>query len=201
MSITLETQGRRIYVRGNTYPIKNALRDIGAKWDADARAWWIGTTKRTALEELVAKLGGSTGSAVAPASGSSEPRREAPGEDAKVAARATYKGRTYYVAGRVERGRTNWDDEVEPVYSRDGSRVLLYFRDGSSQFWAAREAVRIEKSYRRPTTIRSLREYAAQKREDRQTGTCSCSCHREANAGAPGTTLYDGCERCGCEAC
>jgi len=27
-----------------------------------------------------------------------------------------------------------------------------------------------------------------------------CRCHREPGAGRPGTTLYDGCDRCGCEA-
>lgn len=28
----------------------------------------------------------------------------------------------------------------------------------------------------------------------------SCRCHRERNAGQPGSILYDGCDRCGCEA-
>lgn len=27
----------------------------------------------------------------------------------------------------------------------------------------------------------------------------SCRCHRERNAGHPGSILYDGCDRCGCE--
>jgi len=27
-----------------------------------------------------------------------------------------------------------------------------------------------------------------------------CSCHKQKNAGAPGTILFDGCNKCGCEA-
>jgi len=27
-----------------------------------------------------------------------------------------------------------------------------------------------------------------------------CFCHRQNNAGAPGTILFDGCSKCGCEA-
>jgi hypothetical protein len=29
----------------------------------------------------------------------------------------------------------------------------------------------------------------------------ACRCHREHNAGQPGSILFDGCDRCGCEAC
>lgn len=31
------------------------------------------------------------------------------------------------------------------------------------------------------------------------TENCRCSCHRESGAGKPGSILYDGCDRCGCE--
>lgn len=33
----------------------------------------------------------------------------------------------------------------------------------------------------------------------RTTTRCTCRCHTEAHAGAAGTTLYDGCDRCGCQ--
>lgn len=42
MTISIETQGRRHYLRGDTYPIKDALRAAGAHWDAEAKAWWTG---------------------------------------------------------------------------------------------------------------------------------------------------------------
>lgn len=195
MALTIETAGRRIYVLGDTYPIRDMLREAGCRWDPERRAWWGGATKREALDALVASMGSASAQPQA-----SEPRREAPGIGATVAGRAEYKGRTYYVAGRVVRGRTHWDDEVAPVASRDGSRVLLYFRDGSSSFWAAADAVRVAKRYQRPTTIQRLRDYAEQAKSY-GTDECRCRCHHEPNAGAPGSTLYDGCDRCGCEAC
>lgn len=40
--ITLERTGRRTWFRGDTYGARNILRDGGAKWDQEAKAWWIG---------------------------------------------------------------------------------------------------------------------------------------------------------------
>jgi len=57
---------------------------------------------------------------------------------------------------------------VCPVQTQDGAKVLLYFRDGSSQFWADRAAIRTIKSYDRPQTIRGLQEYAAGRRAERE---------------------------------
>lgn len=54
-AITLETSGRRIYARGNTYPLREQLRDMGGHWDGEAKAWWVGSGKRAQLEKLVAK--------------------------------------------------------------------------------------------------------------------------------------------------
>lgn len=159
MSISIETVGRRHYLRGNTYPIREQIRAAGCKWDAAEKAWYSG--KRETAESVA----GST-AADAP---QQQTGREAPGLDATVAGRAEYKGRTYYVAGRVARGRTHWDDTVEAVSSRDGSKILLYFRDGSSQFWAAREAVRVVKQYDRAQTIQRLRDYAERAKSDRET--------------------------------
>lgn len=193
-SISIQSEGRRHYLIGNTYPIKDKLRSAGAKWDADRKAWWTGK------KELAEQLAGSAAATTAAAVSGDRPASEAPGEDATVAGRAEYKGKTYYIAGRVDRGRTHWDDRVAAVESRDGSRVLLYFRDGSRSFWAAASELRVLKSYSKPTTIAGLREYAEQAKTH-GTDECRCSCHRERNAGAPGSTLYDGCDRCGCEAC
>ena len=38
--ITIEKTGRRYYLQGNTYPIKDQLRAAGAHWDREERAWW-----------------------------------------------------------------------------------------------------------------------------------------------------------------
>ncbi|HKY40745.1 MAG TPA: hypothetical protein VJN18_32645 [Polyangiaceae bacterium] len=160
-TITIQSEGRRHYLIGNTYPIKDKLRAAGAKWDSDRKAWWTG--KRDLAEQLAS--GASAEAAPAAESGSSpSASREAPGEGAIVAGRATYKGKTYYVAGRVERGRTHYDDRASAVTSRDGSRILLLFRDGSSQFWAARGDVQIGKTYDRPQTIGRLKRFAEEAR-------------------------------------
>ena len=192
-SVALEKVGRRVYVRGNTYPIKGELRSAGAKWDPEQKAWWIGSSKRAAIESVVSS--GASASHVAP-------RRdvEAPGTDATVAGRARYKGRTYYVAGRVSRGRTHWDDGVEAIQSRDGQRILLYFRDGSRQFWAASSDVEILRGYQRPTTIARLREYAEQRKaEDRGEAECPV-CARHCTCGTSFCHHHhDGCDRCGAE--
>jgi hypothetical protein len=125
MSIQTETAGRRTYIIGDTYPHREALRAAGAHWDADRRAWWIGS--RSTAEALAASLA-STSTSASTSNG--------PGRAGVVAGRARYKGRAYYVAGRRVRGRTPYDDIVEAVTTRDGSRVMLYSRDGSRQFWA-----------------------------------------------------------------
>jgi len=154
-NISLQTEGRRIYVTGNTYPFKDQLKAAGAKFDGARKAWWIGVQKRDEIERAVAKA--EPKQAQQSNGGGNTPRE---GLDSIVAGRGKYKGRTYYLAGREERGRTHWDDGVVPVQTRDGAKYLLYFRDGSKQFWAAQELVEVGKIYQAPKTIRSLREYA-----------------------------------------
>lgn len=47
-------EGRRIYVRcGYKTQLNQALRDLGAHWDSDQRARWVGVTKKTRVVELV----------------------------------------------------------------------------------------------------------------------------------------------------
>lgn len=151
-NIELKEEGVRVYVLGNTFPIKDAIKSAGGHWDGDRKAWWIGKKKKAELEAKI-------NSASAPAQGQSSERKE-PGEDATVAGRAEYKGKTYYMAGRVDRGRTQWDDRCEVITTRDGSKYLLYSRDGKMEFWAARELVKVVKTYSKPQTIRGLRQFA-----------------------------------------
>lgn len=189
--LTIKTEGRRTYIVGNTFQFRDRLRALGAHWDASRKAWWTG--KREEAEALVAEIN---------ASGTQREKAQdkAPryGLDSIIAGRVEYKGRAYYAAGK-ETHRSYYDSAVAPVTTKDGSRILLYFRDGSRQFWADASEIRWMKRYSIPQTIRSVRAYAQEARSY-GTGECRCSCHREPNAGAPGTTLYDGCDRCGCEA-
>lgn len=150
--ITVEKKGRRHYLRNLPFGMKDKAKDKGCKWDPEERCWW--TSKADVAADLAGAGSGS------PASDSGSREREAPGESAIVAGRATYNGKTYYLAGSVERGHTRYDDRVYSVQTRDGAKCLLYFRDGSSSFWADRSDVQIVKTYDRPQTIRGLRKYA-----------------------------------------
>jgi hypothetical protein len=165
MTITIDQQGRRFYLRGNTFPIKDRLRTAGCKWDADAKCWYTG--KRELAEQLA---GQPEQSAPQVEKASAQTDQKGPGDEAIVAARATYKGHAYYVAGRVDRGRTHWDDRVSAVSTRDGAKMLLYSRDGKLQFWAARDLVSVTKSYDKPQTIGKLRRFAEKAKEARAQG-------------------------------
>jgi hypothetical protein len=34
--------GRRSYILGNTYTVRDHLKSEGARWDPDEHAWWVG---------------------------------------------------------------------------------------------------------------------------------------------------------------
>lgn len=157
---TIEKKGRRHYLRGLPFGLKDRAKASGCKWDADERCWW------TSKADVAAEIAGAAADASASDSGSRQ--REAPGDEAVVAGRVTYKGKTFYVAGRTVRGRTTYDDRVEGIVTRDGAKILLYFRDGSSSFWAARDAVEVVKRYDRPQTIGGLNRYAEKAKADKE---------------------------------
>jgi hypothetical protein len=191
MTITIESSGRRHYIVGDTYGVRAEIKSAGAHWDHDRRAWWLGDRKKA--EALVASLASA---------GSGEKRdHEAPGLDATVAGRAQYKGKSYYIAGRSYRDPYDgYRSSVRAVTSRDGTRVLLYARDGSFEFWAPTESIEQTSTYQRPRTIRSLREYAEQARRAQETGECATCEHNFAQGRwAPyrGSGDYDTCHMCG----
>lgn len=53
MAIAIETVGRRVYLRGETYSLRHQLRNLGAHWDADHGAWWVGAGKRAEVQALI----------------------------------------------------------------------------------------------------------------------------------------------------
>ena len=184
MTITIDQQGRRFYLRGNTFPIKDQLRSAGCKWDPEAKCWYTG--KRELADQFINQFQTDKAPDV-----TNEPSatsdRQAPGDDAIVAGRATYKGKTYYVAGRLDRGRAHWDDRASAVTTRDGAKTLLYSRDGKLQFWVARDLVSVTKSYDKPQTIGKLRRFAEKAKEARAQGN---------EDGIAGGQRYE-CEECG----
>lgn len=86
LSISTEKVGQRIYVAGNTYAVKDRLKQAGCHWDGDRKQWWIGAAKASQIESIVGSLDG------APA-----PKEDL--GDRRVYAQVEYKGRKYYVIG------------------------------------------------------------------------------------------------------
>lgn len=151
---TIETVGRRHYLRNLPYEQRDAAKRAGCRWDPSERAWWSG--KLETAEAAIAY-------AAEPETKSDE-EAENERRSRKVIGSAKYKGRTYYISARLVRGRTAWDDEYTPVLTRDGAKIQLVYRDGSSDFWALRDAVEITKEYRSAMSIGQLRDFAEQRR-------------------------------------
>ena len=51
--VTYEQVGARVYILGDTFAIRAAIKSAGGHWDADRKAWWVGATKRAAIELAV----------------------------------------------------------------------------------------------------------------------------------------------------
>lgn len=158
MRLEVMDHGRRSYVFGDTYSLRERLRQIGAKWDPDRRGWYVPISDKSKLEDLVDEVLSDRGVDAPPAS-LSMASDNGPGEDGVVFGRAVYKDRPCYVAGWVERGRTRFDDFVHPVTTKDGTKLLLYSMDGKKKWWAPESSVRIERMYQKPKTIGSIKRF------------------------------------------
>jgi len=89
---TLTKAGPRVYLTGLPFGHKDAAKkELGANWDGDRRAWWVGAGKAAAAEAFVARLN------AAPAPDDTD--------GCRVYAKVTYKGRTYFVVAET-RDRT-----------------------------------------------------------------------------------------------
>ena len=42
-----------IAITGNTYPVKDQLKALGARWDPDQKAWMVATEKADRAREIV----------------------------------------------------------------------------------------------------------------------------------------------------
>lgn len=50
----------QVAISGNTYPVKEALKAIGAKWNPDAKAWMVASEKADEAKGIVAGAGCSS---------------------------------------------------------------------------------------------------------------------------------------------
>ena len=127
--ITIQSAGRRHYLVGNTYPIKDKLRRAGCKWDGDRKAWWTG--KLDVAEELLGSAPSSSGAS--DVAHDSRPESDRLTDDSRIAGKAAYKGRPYLLV---------WEGET-----RRGRACKLAFADGSKIFWADATEVQVTKRY------------------------------------------------------
>lgn len=126
MAISVQHEGRRFYLVGNTFPIKDQLRSCGAKWDADRRAWW------TSKLDVAERFAGAEPAASSDAAPDSRPS-DTLTDDSRIAGKATYKGKPYILV---------WEGET-----RRGRACKLAFSDGSKVFWADAADVQVTKRY------------------------------------------------------
>lgn len=153
MSITIERAGARVYLLGDTYPVKDRIKSIGGHWDGEKKAWWVGAAKVADAE----KLAGFVTTAV-------ETEKKV-SDDSKVVAKAKYKGRSYFV---LWMGRCKSGDE----------KAHLTVLDGSIEFWAALSECEITKRYApreyrgrtEYTTLGSLRRFIERVKRDEAKG-------------------------------
>ena len=113
----LRTEGKRIYVEGNTFPVKDKLKSIGAKWDADARCWWIGTGKKADLDQMLTEMPAPIATPVVP-----QHQSQGMTNETKIQGKATYNGKEYFLLYSGDTGR--------------GYGVRLASLDGTLMFWA-----------------------------------------------------------------
>ena len=45
IQIDKNTASSRVYLRGDTYAVKDKIKSIGGHWDADQKAWWVARSK------------------------------------------------------------------------------------------------------------------------------------------------------------
>jgi hypothetical protein len=178
--IRTEQVGQRIYLVGDTYAIKSALKAAGCHFDGERRQWWIGAKKRASIETLLQR----------------QPERSADDVAAErlkrdrenILGRAECDGQSYYLVGRGSGERGAW--------------VRLMPRDGSKTFFKPASEVEIVKTYQRPQTLNGLREFAERRRREQETGVCECWCHRSHQCTCDAGFCafhHDGCDSCGCE--
>jgi hypothetical protein len=63
MSLYIEPYGEHLLlVKGNAYPIKDELKNLGGKWNPDLKAWSFSKSKKDELEEFIEDKGGDVSS-------------------------------------------------------------------------------------------------------------------------------------------
>ncbi len=150
----IQIEGRRAYVLGDTFAIKDKIKSMGGHWDADRRAWWLAANQKDKLDAIIGARQAVT-----------QQQAQAGMTDRDmIAGKAEYKGKTYLLL---------W----EGTTSRGTQAAKLAFRDGSKTFWADAAEYRVSKRYREPISLQRLNKLAAEyKSGERQDHTDQVRC-------------------------
>lgn len=163
MAITIERQGQRVYLVGDTFAVKDQIKALGGHWDGERRAWWVGASKAVEAQALVHAL------ATPQAAGT--PKAKQDPNDIRLTGKGRYKGREYF-AGSI---------------TRDGLKVrLLTLPDANGDyldFWALCSEVEQTKTYSpreyrgrmEYTTLGSIARFVAHERHNRAEGGEVCA--------------------------
>jgi ribosomal protein L12E/L44/L45/RPP1/RPP2 len=190
LSIIQQTEGRRIYLFGNTFSIKDILRDAGAKWDSDRKAWWIGAAKKADIDRILASAPTPAPVTSQSAASSNGERKSEPLKDEdRLAGKAEYKGRAYLMV---------WEGQT-----KRGWAAKLAFLDGTQTFWAAQGEYTVTKRYQSReyrgrteyTTWGSYRRFVERAKQAKAEGRQQCKCGQYHSDHEPS------CYMCGCSKC
>jgi hypothetical protein len=172
MTIQIQHAGRRYYLRGDTFSVRDQLRNAGFHWDGEARAWWTG--KADEAERMRKRLAGVPSEREQRYAEQNRREREnGLDPEQEVLGRASYKGRSYLLV---------WEGDT-----RRGPAAKLAFSDGSKVFWANQGEYEVERRYRAPVSIGRLQELREEARQARAQGF---------NDGIPAGRRHV-CEECG----
>lgn len=151
-ALPLQREARRVYLLDTPLHTRALLRDLGATWDADRRAWWVGTSRAPQLAELrdqilARHLDG----------------REVDPSWAVVVGSCTHHGRPARVlwaaGGEVEPARA-FPPPRRPRPSQDRPAALLCDLPGERSWRAPEGQIEGLRRYRRARSIRALEDYA-----------------------------------------
>ncbi len=168
--MTIEKIGRRYYLTGNTYAVRDALKAAGCHWDAERKAWW------TSKQDVAERFGGQD-AAPAPAKPSKDDLAER-----RCYGKVEYKGRTYYVIGVSERTGKLWLTVLD-------CSIDFWAPEGLCR-WVKRYEVR-EHTYRGHTsrsyqTLERIREFIESEKRNKAAGMPVC-----AECGRSGELVQD----------
>ncbi len=174
-NITIEEKGARLYVLGNTFSIKSALKEAGCHWDGEEKAWWIGKGKRAELEKALG----------------AEPEKENLLEK-PLYAQVEYKDRKYYViASGEEKARlTDFQGKLDFWVKKEECKLLKEYTPRTVGYGRY--------AHEQRQTLSSLHRFIEQKKAVESGGECPRCRDKQPYLGSGD---YEDCSLCGATYC